>query len=254
MALTDPLSFQLYSARNDPPLDQQLPLLAAEGFTNVETYGAFYEDVEGARQLFHRHCLKARSGHFGLDLLEKDPGKVLEIADRFGMEIVVVPYLGAEDRPRDAVGWAAFGQRLAKAGVPVRDQGLRFAWHNHDFEFKPLPDGSHPIEHILVPGVLWEADIAWIARANADPRPWLKRYSGKVPLVHVKDIAKAGEKLDEDGWADVGAGILPWQDYWDLGVAAGAEAMIAEHDNPSNLPRFAHASAEAMRRFDKGGR
>lgn len=252
MPLTDPISFQLYSARNFPPLDQQLRLLAAEGYSNVEPYSAFYEDVEGARQLLVRHGLGARSGHFGLDLVEREPSKVLDIAHALGMDIIVVPYLGAEDRPTDVVGWASFGQRLAKAGAPIRAAGLRYAWHNHDFEFKVLADGSYPIEHVLVEGVLWEADIAWICRGNADPRPWLKRYSGRVPLVHVKDIARAGTNANEDGWADVGAGVLPWQEYWNLGIASGAEAMIAEHDNPSDIKRFAHASAEAMRGFAKG--
>jgi sugar phosphate isomerase/epimerase len=255
MALTDPISFQLYSARNFPPLDRQLAMLAAEGYTNVEPYSAFYGDVGAAKRLLDVNGLKARSGHFGLDQLEREPEAVLSIAQALGMDFVIVPYIVPESRPTDRAGWVAFGQRLARAGAPVRAKGLRFGWHNHDFEFRPLPDGSFPIEHVLADdGVLWEADIAWIARGEADPRPWLRRYAGRIPLVHVKDIAPAGQKRDEDGWADVGSGTLPWQDYWDLAVASGAEVMIAEHDNPSDFGRFAHASAEAMQAMAKGGR
>jgi len=253
MALTDPISFQLYTARNYPPVEQQLSLLAETGFGNVETFGGiFYDDAAAGKALLGRYGLKSRSGHFGLDFVEKEPQKVLEIAATLGMGFIVVPYLGAEDRPTDAQGWSALGKRLAKAGAPVRAKGLRFAWHNHDFEFKPLSDGSFPIEHILSDDVLWEADIAWIVRGGEDPRPWLKRFAGRVPLVHVKDIAKPGENLAEDGWADVGTGVMPWQAYWDLAVASGAEIMIGEHDNPSDLARFARVSAEAMRRFNKG--
>ena len=47
-------------------------------------------------------------------------------------------------------------------------------------------------------------------RGGADPRRWIERYRGRIPLVHVKDIAPAGEKEDEDGWADVGTGTVPW--------------------------------------------
>jgi sugar phosphate isomerase/epimerase len=253
MALTDPISFQLYSARKFPPLETQLAMLSAEGYSNVEPYSAFYDDVAGAKALLERHGLKALSGHFGLELLETDPDKALSIARALGMAIVVVPYVSPEGRPQDMRGWQAFGARLAKAGAPVRKAGLRFAWHNHDFEFRKLADGSYPIEHVLAdPAVLWEADIAWIAKAEADPIPWLERYRGRIPLVHVKDIAPQGEKRDEDGWADVGTGILPWQRYWDLAVQGGAEAMIAEHDNPSDASRFAHVSAERMRSFAKG--
>ena len=91
-----------------------------------------------------------------------------------------------------------------------RPRGLRFAWHNHDFEFQPLEDGSLPIEHVLGDRLLWEADLAWVVRGGADPRRWIERYRGRIPLVHVKDIAPAGENADEDGWADVGAGVVPW--------------------------------------------
>ena len=72
--------------------------------------------------------------------------------------------------------------------------------------------------------------------------------------MHVKDIAPAGDKTDEDGWADVGTGTLPWSELWRQCVAAGAEMMIAEHDNPSDFDRFARVSAAAMRAYAKGQR
>ena len=93
-----------------------------------------------------------------------------------------------------------------------------------------------------------------MVRGGADPSHWVGRYSGRIPLVHVKDIAPAGEKADEDGWADVGDGILPWAALWPQCVAAGAEAMIAEHDNPNDFDRFVRVSATAMRAYAKGER
>ena len=129
------------------------------------------------------------------------------------------------------------------------DEGLRLAWHNHDFEFLALADGSYPIEHILTEGVLWEADLAWIARAGADPAEWLERYGAKLVSVHVKDIAPAGENLDEDGWADVGTGTVDWAALWPIAVRAGASLMIAEHDKPSDFARFATVSADKMRKL-----
>ena len=91
-------------------------------------------------------------------------------------------------------------------------------------------------------------------RGKADPEAWLDRYRGRIPLVHVKDIAPTGQNIDEDGWADVGMGMLPWPTLWDKCIAAGAEIMIAEHDNPSDFERFARVSAYAMRRFSEGAR
>jgi sugar phosphate isomerase/epimerase len=242
MALTNPLSFQLYSARNFPPLEDQLKTIANAGFNTVEPYGAFYVDVPGASRLFKEFGLTAPSGHFGIDSLESDLDANLAIADALGIKTIVVPYLLPEARPKDIAGWKAFGERLAGIGEKVRRAGRGFAWHNHDFEFVALPDGTFPIEHSLTEGVKWEADIAWIVRAKADPKPWIARYGAIMPLVHVKDIAPAGENTS----------VVGWETIWPLCVKAGAEIMVAEHDNPADLKRFATVSAEAMRRLANG--
>ncbi|MEF2071891.1 sugar phosphate isomerase/epimerase family protein [Consotaella aegiceratis] len=247
MALSHPLSFQLYSARNFPPFDDVLALLAAEGFTNVETFGANHDDTAGFRQLLDRHGLSAKSGHFALDLAEENPGRIVEICRALDMETVVIPYLPAEQRPSDRAGWQALGERLVKVKTTFGQEGLRTAWHNHDFEFIALPDGSYPIEHLLGTALSWEADIAWVVRAGTDPAAWLKRYAGRVVAAHVKDIAPVGEKTDEDGWADVGSGVVDWDTLWPLAVEAGASLMIAEHDKPSDAVRFARVSAAKMK-------
>jgi sugar phosphate isomerase/epimerase len=254
MPLTDPLSFQLYSSRNFPPLETQFEVLRQAGYTNVEPYGAFYGDVGEAKGLLARFGLASKSGHFGLQQLDKQPEEVVRIAKALDMSTVVVPYLGPEERPSDREGWRAIGSMMSEAARRLEGAGLRLAWHNHDFEFKALPDGSFPIEHLLAEGVLWEADIAWVVRGGADPKPWIARYTGRIPLVHVKDIAPPGENRNEDGWADVGTGIVPWAELWPLCVAAGAEAMIAEHDNPSDFRRFAQTSARAMKALNEGGK
>ena len=252
MTLKHPLSMQLYSARKFPPVESQLAATAKYGFDTVETFGPFYEDARETRRLFDKHGLRARSGHFSLSMAEDEPDKTLEVADALGIEIVVVPFILPDQRPADAAGWSALGERLAKISAWFAAHRLRFAWHNHDFEFKALPDGSMPIEHILGKHLLWEADVAWVVRAGVDPRPWIERYAGRMPLVHVKDIAPAGQNADEDGWADVGKGVVPWAELWPLCVASGAEIMVAEQDNPSEFDRFARNSAEAMRGYAKG--
>jgi len=253
MPLTHPLTIQLYCARNFPPVEAQLATIARHGFDNVETFGPFYEDPARTSRLLREHGLTAKSGHFALAMAEEQPARTRDIAVTLGIETIIVPYLMPDQRPTDRAGWAGLGARLETMAAAFAARGLRFAWHNHDFEFVALPDGSFPIEHLLGQSLLWEADIAWMVRADADPKLWIERYRGRIPLVHVKDIAPAGQKADEDGWADVGAGIMPWRDLWLQCVAAGAEIMVAEHDNPNDFDRFARVSAQAMRGFAKGG-
>jgi sugar phosphate isomerase/epimerase len=254
MALTHPFSMQVYSARKFPPHAAQLATMAKHGFTNVELHAAFYEDLAETKALLAQYGLTSASGHFSLALAEESPRRVVEIAHALGMKNIVIPYLMPDERPNDRAGWQALGARLNKLSDIFSPDGFHFAWHNHDFEFAPLSDGSLPIEHVLGDRLLWEADLAWVVRGKADARHWLRRYAGRVPLVHVKDIAPAGEKADEDGWADVGRGTMGWQDLWPAAVAAGAEVMIAEHDNPSDFDRFASNSAASMKNYANGAK
>lgn len=149
------LGFQLYSARNFQPFSDILKKLSAAYYKQVEGYGAMYASLDeaglkGLRAELDANGLTMPTGHFGLDLLEGDPKKALNIAKVLGVEAIYCPYLMPDQRPTDATGWFAFGKRLQEAGKPFVDAGLTFGWHNHDFEFKALADGSTPQEQIFM--------------------------------------------------------------------------------------------------------
>lgn len=247
--MTETLAMQLYSGRNFPPLVEQIRIVADAGYDGVETFRGLYDDMPTLRSALDGTGLFVRSAHYSFEMLEGEYDRSLDIARALGNEIIVLPYVVAEERPSDVAGWTAFGQRVAAIAERVTGDGFRFAWHNHDFEMRALPDGSRPLEHIFdaSPKVEWEADLAWVVKGGEDPAKWLERYSGRVATMHVKDIAPAGQKIDEDGWADVGDGTLDWASLWQAGRQAGATLMIAEHDNPSDFRRFATRSIGAMK-------
>ncbi|WP_237154798.1 sugar phosphate isomerase/epimerase family protein [Oryzibacter oryziterrae] len=248
MALEHPFSMQLFSARNFPPLADQLRLIRSLGYTNVEPFGGLYGDLDALSAGLKANDLTACSGHFGIDMLENDLDGAVRVAERLGMKLIVCPYLLPDRRPVDGEGWRRFGDRLSAIAGKVKARGFRFAWHNHDFEFLPLKDGSLPIQHIVAdPAVDLELDLAWVVRAGVNPLPWLEGYAGRIAAVHVKDIALPGTADDEDGWADVGFGTLGWSDLWPVAAASGANYMVAEHDNPSDFARFARRSLASMK-------
>ena len=205
-------SFQLYSARNFPPWNGVLKLLAEAGYSQVEGFGAVYSDPKSLRAELDRNGLAMPTGHFSLEALEKDFDGVRGLAETLGIELIICPHIAADRRPADAAGWRGFGERLARVGAIANAAGHGFAWHNHDFELAPLADGSTPMEHILsvAPDLGWEMDVAWVIRGGADPLAWIDRHGGRIVAVHVKDIARRGEGLDEDGWSDVGHGTVDW--------------------------------------------
>ncbi|RST85874.1 sugar phosphate isomerase/epimerase [Aquibium carbonis] len=245
-------SFQLYSARNFQPWDRILTLLAECGYRQVEGYGGVYGDPAGFRAEMDRNGLAMPSGHFSIDALENDFDGVRRIADALGVRLLICPYLMPDARPADAAGWRGFGERLAKVGERAKADGYGFAWHNHDFEFKALPDGTTPQEHILntAPDIGWEMDVAWVIRGGVDPLPWIERHGARIVAVHVKDIAKPGEGLDEDGWSDVGHGSVDWRGLMKaLRASSQARYYVMEQDNPNDIDRFARRSIEAANGF-----
>lgn len=240
-------SFQLYSARNFLPWSDVLTMIAQSGYTQVEGFGGIYEDPAALRKLLDHNGLAMPSGHFSIDALEGEIDTVFEIASTLGIRQIYCPHLTVENRPTNKAGWQAFAVRLSAVGKKVRAAGYGFGWHNHDFEFVPLADGSLPMQVLLeaAPELEWEADIAWIIRGGADPLDWIARHGSKITAVHVKDIAPAGEAEDEDGWADVGHGTVDWAGLFkQLKAKTPARLFIMEHDNPADAQRFATRSID----------
>lgn len=250
-------NYQLYSSRNHGPLAETLKMLSKAGYAGVEGYGALYGGLDDAglsrfRQDLASNNLAMPTAHFGLDMIEGDPDRSVHIANALGIKTIYCPFLPPDQRPGDAEGWAAFGKRLNKAGEPILDAGLGFGWHNHDFEFRKLADGSRPIEHVFgaASNLEWEIDVAWVARGGGDPFEWIDKYGDRITAVHVKDIAPKGDNADEDGWADVGHGTIDWKTMLqNVTSKTKAKWFVMEHDKPSDADRFARRSIEALRQM-----
>lgn len=249
------LSFQLYSARNFTPWDKVLGYLSQLGYKQLEGFCAVYEDAAEFRNLMDRNGLTMPSGHFGIDVLEDSFDAIMARAEVLGIQSIFCPYLDESQRPTDAAGYAAFAGRLSAINKKVQATGRRFGWHNHDFEFRPLADGTIPQKVILdeAPDIDWEADIAWILRGGGEPLEWIEQYGSRITAVHVKDIAPAGRCEDEDGWEDVGHGIVAWKNILRaLDQHASVSYFIMEHDNPNDFERFARRSFEAVSKLAEG--
>jgi sugar phosphate isomerase/epimerase len=244
-------SYQLYSSRNHLPVEKTLAMLARHGFSEVEGFGGVYDDPAALRKSLDANGLTMPTGHFLIEMMEGDKPQVLTIARTLGMNQLIVPYLMPDDRPTTAQGWEAFGKRLNAIARTYRSEGFGVAWHNHDFEFVPFPDGKTPHELIFANAPLldWEIDVAWIARAKADPLKWIRQYRGAITVAHVKDIAPQGQNTDEDGWADVGDGVVNWKDVLAALADTRCTHWVLEHDNPKDDERFAKRSIAACKKL-----
>jgi sugar phosphate isomerase/epimerase len=246
-----PLSFQLYSARNFQPFTDIIAMLARIGYREIEGYGAAYGDLDALKAAMSTHRMTMPTAHFGIEALESDKAGSLEIIRALGVKTIVAPYLMPDDRPKDAAGWSDFGRRLEAIAKDYKSEGYRLAWHNHEFEFLKTAEGAYPQELIFnaAPSLLWEIDVAWVVKGGEDPVRWIMRHGHRIISVHLKDIAPAGQAGDEDGWADVGHGVMAWARINPVLKATPAKHWIVEHDNPKDVERFARRSFASALRF-----
>ena len=241
---------QLYSARDYQPWADVVERVAALGYTGVEGFGPVYEDPAAFRATLDRSGLTMPTGHFALDQLEVDFPTAARIAATLGIRTIICPWLSPDARPTDRAGWIAVSERLAAIGDKATAAGFRFGWHNHDFEFTPVEDGTIPQDLIMqtAPDIGWEADLGWIVRAGQDPVSWVEKYGDRILAVHLKDVAPAGTAQDEDGWADFGHGVNDWAPAMAaLAARPQIDTFVAEHDHPNNFDRFAGRWIEAFR-------
>jgi len=241
------LSFQLYSARNTP-IDEALKIVRDSGYSRVEAY----RDNVASGELFTRavadNQLSVDSLHINIEPLRSQLDASLKTARELGVSQVVCPYLEQSQRPDSVDSWKALAAELSGIARFWADQNIVFAWHNHDFEFFKLGDGSLPMALLMehAPEMQWEIDVAWIVRAGADPVEMIEKYGDRISAVHIKDLAAEGKCLDEDGWADVGHGVVDWATFLPMLRKGSANIYAVEHDNPSDLERFARRSREAV--------
>lgn len=236
-------SFQLYSARNTP-LSESLQIVAEAGYSGVEPFRGNFDDSTAFRQALDSHGLAVPSMHINIGELREQLQMCLDRAKAFDCSHIVCPYLDISERPADAAAWRALAAELSDMAKRLKDAGFEFAWHNHDFELIALADGAVPMQILLegAPEMSWEIDVAWVVRAAVDPAPWIEQHGARISAVHLKDIAPSGECVDEDGWADLGHGTIPWSSLMTQLLQSPAQIYVMEHDNPSDLKRFASRS------------
>ncbi|MEP2889382.1 sugar phosphate isomerase/epimerase family protein [Tateyamaria sp.] len=244
------LALQLYSMRECADQIGLLAQLPGMGITQVEGYGGVYGDVPAYRSAMDANGVSMPTAHMALADIEADFDGTMAIVKALGVKQVFAPYLEEKDRPTTSAGYVELAGRLNAAAKAYAAHGIPFGWHNHDFEFVALADGSTPMDILLdnAPDITWEADLAWIVRGGRDPVEYIARYGNRLSVVHVKDIAAAGTNLDEDGWADLGAGTMDWAALLQACRNQSPNLIYAlEHDKPSDPVAYARHSAAAFK-------
>lgn len=184
---------QLYTFRDEMLKDPQgtLKVIADLGIKQIESAasskGLFYGLTPTEMKKTCKDLgLTLRSAHCSIDANWK---KTIEQAAESGQEYLVcstIPFSG------DTVeNYQKVAERFNKAGEECRDAGIKFGYHNHDYEFK-TDQGLVLYDVLLVNTdpelVNMEMDLGWVVASGKDPLAYFKEHPGRFPLWHLKDM------------------------------------------------------------------
>ncbi len=227
------IGLQLYTVRDQIALDLKgtLRKISKIGYTWLEAAG--YEDgkfygLEPAefRKMVGKLGMRVISSH---TMFTADQQKqAIKAHAELGVEYLVFPVFPLKQhKTKDDFIQAA--ARLNAVGEACKKAGLKFSYHNHDFEFLRL-DNTRGYDILLgstdAGTVSFEADIYWMKYAGVDPLAYFEKYPGRFELWHVKDMKDSPDK----GFAEVGEGIIPYGGIFAAKDSAGMKYFFVEQD------------------------
>jgi sugar phosphate isomerase/epimerase len=256
----DRIGLQLYTVRELMKQDFEGTLagVAKIGYKEVEFAGYYGKSPKEVRALLDSNGLTSPSAHHPMEAPAAEHGKTPNLNDNLqqiidgahviGQKFLVCPYLDAKSRTAD--GYKRLAESCNKVGEATKKAGIRFAYHNHSFEFEKV-DGldTLPFDFLLThtdpKDVKIEMDLCWITVGGQDPVAYFNKYPGRFPLVHVKDWSKEGSDPGDNVGAvghpvtghiaNVGSGSIDWKNIFSHSQKAGIQHYFVENDEAKSL-------------------
>lgn len=276
-----PIGIQLYVVGSDMQKDAAAAVkqIAQIGYKEVETAGfGSLKTAKELRKALDDNGLKCPSAHLPLKL--NDLGASFDDAHALGctyasssvpqmwLSSMTPPDPNMTDEQKKAFLAKARGSVLApltpdqfkvlaedmnKVGAAAKAAGLKFCAHNHTMEF--AMDGDKPgydylLTHTDKDLVNFEIDCGWMTVAGYKPADYVKRYPGRIKMLHIKDFipyakgASTGGPIRPEG-AEIGQGVVNYKEIFAGVKSAGIEHIFVEQEGPyARMPAMQAAAVD----------
>ena len=228
------IGVQLYTVRDRLQQDFEgtLARVAEIGYDKVEFAGYYNRPPEQVRALLDRLGMTAPSTHIGANLLREDLPRQIGIAKTIGHEYITAPSFPINRTTDSTQPWKEAAAEFNRIAATVRAEGIRFAYHNHSWEFRPLEGGRTGFDVLLAetdPDLVdFELDLYWAVHGGRDPIQMFQQHPGRFVMWHVKDMRDA---QGEQAMAPVGQGTIPFRSIFARAQQSGMRHFFVEHDN-----------------------
>jgi sugar phosphate isomerase/epimerase len=209
-----PVALQLYTVRDQLSKDfvGTLRKVKKIGYDYVQLTGALPYDAPKTKEI----------------QLQADLNKWVDFCKTVGTDDLVWPYLGEQDR-KTKQDWLRMAGVMDALGARCKEQDMRLSYHNHSFEFVKF-DGTYALDLLYEntqPDHLYaEIDTYWVQHGGEDPAAYIRKYSGRQTILHIKDMLDDAAR----SFAEIGNGILDWKAIHKAAQQAGVQYYAVEQD------------------------
>jgi sugar phosphate isomerase/epimerase len=225
------LGAQLFSLRNFIKTPEDIlttfEKIKAMGFENVQFSGGGPIDAHELKAISEKTGLPIVCTHSAFDRILNDTDALIEEHKIFGCQHIGLGYFDFKKVPPEEA-YPAFLEQFKPVAKTIRENGLYFMYHNHDAEFKKL-DGQILLDRIAQDfspeelGII--VDTYWVQKGGANPAEYIRKLSGRVPCIHLKDYAY------DAVMAVVGEGNINFDAVISAAEDAGTRYLLVEQDN-----------------------
>lgn len=239
-----PVALQLWTVKQHASENfaETLKKVKEIGYDLVELADLYGLTPREIRTALRAAGVKAIAAHVSVEDLIREPEQTISVYKRIGVRYIVLPNVPENMRPGIAEDYDAVLKQIALIGQHCGEQGIELLYHNHDFEFNKMPDGTYGLDYMF--GHLpWEylrpeLDLGFIKTVGEEPTEYLKKYYGQVPVVHLKDYVKVDSSdVYPDGLKNcpLGQGIQDMPAILDETVNCYVRYVVVEQDDPNEL-------------------
>ncbi|HPG41501.1 MAG TPA: sugar phosphate isomerase/epimerase [bacterium] len=232
-----PVGIQLYTVRDLLQTDftGTLRQVAAIGYKALEFAGFGYLTAAELKALLTELGVQTCGAHIGIEQLDANLNGTLEYNLELGNPNIICPYMPNTYQDQKADGFKAFAEKLNLYGESIKKAGMQFIYHNHAFEFEKVDDKylyDILMENTQPELVKLEADLYWVKRAGIEPLDYIKTYSSRLTMIHMKDMANDAEQ----SFAPVGTGVMDFPPIILAARELGIKWFVVEQDRCTGSP------------------
>ncbi|HHT29544.1 MULTISPECIES: sugar phosphate isomerase/epimerase family protein [Petrimonas] len=234
---------QLYSLRDDIKADYAATIakVAEMGYTGVEAAGYNDGKFYGLTPAEYKKSiedagLEVLSSHAGRPLAEntKDTNweeiwqwwdTAIQAHKEAGMKYLVVAWIPT---PKTLADLQAYCDYFNQIGEKCNAAGIRFGYHNHNFEFQEI-EGELMYDYMLKntdpDKVFFQMDVYWVGEGGKDPVEYFNNYPGRFEVLHIKDETELGK-----------SGKVNFENIFNNVENSGAKYMVVEVERYTGTP------------------